>query len=71
MMSQQELISVFDDAKASFNSQGDRSGYLNLYDSSVITHGFPPNLPGNFEGLKIFYNALWEPFPIVISNLTT
>ena len=46
MMSQQELISVFDDAKASFNSQGDRSGYLNLYDSSVITHGFPPNLPG-------------------------
>ena len=63
MMSQQELISVFDDAKASFNSQGDRSGYLNLYDSSVITHGFPPNLPGNFEGLKIFYNALWAAFP--------
>jgi predicted ester cyclase len=63
MMSQQELISVFDDAKASFNSQGDRSGYLNVYDSSVIAHGFPPNLPGNFEGLKMFYNALWAAFP--------
>gem|GEM_PF-5734899 len=27
-MSQQELISIFDDAKSSFNSQGDRSDYL-------------------------------------------
>jgi hypothetical protein len=71
MMSQQELISVFNDAKASFNSQGDRSGYLNIYDSSLIAHGFPSNLPGNFEGLKMYYNALWAAFPIVILNLTT
>jgi predicted ester cyclase len=63
MMSLQELISVFDNAKASFNSQQDRSGYLNLYDSSLIAHGFPPNLPGNFEGLKMYYIALWAAFP--------
>jgi predicted ester cyclase len=63
MVSQQELISAFDRAKSSFNSQQDRSGYLNLYDSSLIAHGFPPNLPGNFEGLKMFYNALWAAFP--------
>jgi predicted ester cyclase len=62
-VSQQELISAVDRAKASFNSQQDRSGYLNLYDSSVIALGFPPNLPGNFEGLKMFYNALWAAFP--------
>jgi predicted ester cyclase len=28
----------------------------------LIAHGFPPNLPGNFERLKMFYNALWEAF---------
>jgi hypothetical protein len=62
-VSQEELITAFDRAKASFNSQQDRSGYLNLYDSSFIAHGFPPNLPGNFEGLKMFYNALLAAFP--------
>lgn len=60
---QQELISALDRAKASFNSQHERSGYLDVYDSSLITHGFPPNLPANFEGLKMFYNALWAAFP--------
>lgn len=62
-MSQQEIISAFDRAKLSFNSQQDKSGYLNLYDSSLIAHGFPPNLPGNFEGVKMFYNAVWAAFP--------
>ena len=63
MANPNELIAVFDRAKASFNNQGDRSGYFDLYDSSLIAHGFPPDLPGNFEGVKIFYNALWAAFP--------
>jgi hypothetical protein len=60
---QQELISALDRAKASFNNQQYKSGYLDLYDSSLITHSFPPNVPGNFEGLKTIYNVLWAAFP--------
>jgi predicted ester cyclase len=63
MANPQELISAFDRAKASFNNQADRSGYFDIYDPSLIAHGFPPNLPGNFEGIKMFYNALWGAFP--------
>ncbi len=63
MVSPQELVAAFDRAKASFNSQSDRTGWFDLYDASLIAHGFPANLPANFEGVKIFYNALWTAFP--------
>jgi predicted ester cyclase len=63
MASPQEIVSAFDHAKASFNNQDDRSGDFDLYDSSLIARGFPPNLPSSFEGLKMFYNALWSAFP--------
>ena len=47
-----------------FNKLQDRSGYFNLYDSnSLQIHGFPTNLPSNFEGMRTFYNALWVSFP--------
>jgi hypothetical protein len=59
---QRERVSAFDRAKASFNSP-QRSGYFDLYDSDLILHGFPSNLPANFEGLRMFYNSMWTAFP--------
>jgi len=56
-----------------FNNSQDRSGYFDLYDSnSLQVHGFPPNLPSNFEGMGMFYDALWRAFPdshLVINDL--
>lgn len=60
---QEVLISALDRAQASFNHQQDRTGYFDLYDSSLVTHGFPSNLPNNLEGLKTFYNSIWAAFP--------
>lgn len=38
--------------------------YFDLYDDdSLVTHGLPPNLPSNKEGLKTFYTGLWQAFP--------
>ena len=35
-----------------------------MYDSkSLQIHGFPPNLPSNFEGMRMFYDAVWRAFP--------
>lgn len=39
--------------------------YFDLYDDSLVTHGLPPNLPSNKEGIKTFYTGLWEAFPDV------
>ncbi|MDQ4016380.1 MAG: ester cyclase [Thermoproteota archaeon] len=44
-----------------------------MYDSkSLQVHGFPPNLPSNFEGMRMFYHVLWRAFPdshLVINDL--
>jgi predicted ester cyclase len=60
-------------AISAFNNAEDRSGYFNLYDSkSLQGHGFPPNLPSNFEGMRMFYHVLWRAFPdshLVINDL--
>jgi hypothetical protein len=67
---QREVVSAFDRAKASFNSP-QSSGYFDLYDSDLILHGFPPKLPANFEGLKMFTMQCGRHSLTATSNLTT
>ena len=72
-MPQEDLKAAIRRAINAFNNLQDRSGYFNLYDSdSLQVHGFPPNLPSNFEGMKMFYDVLWRAFPdshLVINDL--
>jgi predicted ester cyclase len=58
-----ELKSALELAIRGFNNIHDRSAYYNLYDANLITHGYPPDLPANLEGLKMFYKVLWSAFP--------
>ncbi|MBM3925067.1 MAG: ester cyclase [SAR202 cluster bacterium] len=46
-----------------YNEPDRRSGYLDFHDEKCVAHGLPPNIPGNKEGLKMFYNSLWSAFP--------
>jgi hypothetical protein len=63
-MPQEDLKAAINRAISAFNNSQDRSGYFNLYDSkSLQGHGFPPNLPSNFEGMRMFYHVLWRAFP--------
>lgn len=45
------------------NPQIRNPSYFDLYDDSLTTHGFPPDLPANKEGLKQFMQLLWKAFP--------
>ena len=44
-------------------NDGNLEGYLQLYDASVVLHGYPPGLPSGVEGARIFYNGFWAAFP--------
>jgi predicted ester cyclase len=72
-MPEEDLKEAIRRAISAFNNAEDRSDYFNLYDSnSLQVHGFPPNLPSNFEGMRMFYDALWRAFPdshLVIDDL--
>ena len=60
----QDLKAAIHRAISAFNKAEDRSAYFNLYNSKLLKiHGFPPNLPSNFEGMKMFYDVLWRAFP--------
>jgi predicted ester cyclase len=63
-MPQEDLKAAINRAINAFNNSQDRSGYFDLYDSnSFQVHGFSPNLPSNFEGMRMFYDVLWRAFP--------
>jgi predicted ester cyclase len=72
-MPEEDLKEAIRRAISAFNNAEDRSDYFNLYDSnSLQVHGFPPNLPSNLEGMRMFYDALWRAFPdshLVIDDL--
>lgn len=53
---------VFQRAVNNWND-GNLTAYLDLYDAQVILHGLPPGLPPGREGVKLFYDGLWEAFP--------
>jgi predicted ester cyclase len=69
----EDLKAAIRRAISALNDSQDRPGYFNLYDSnSLQVHGFPPNLPSKFEGMRMFYDALWRAFPdsyLVIDDL--
>ncbi len=53
---------VFQRAVDNWNN-GNLAAYLDLYDSKVVLHGFPPGLPPGGAGAKVFYDGLWAAFP--------
>lgn len=53
-------------------NRGDLDAYLQLYDESVVLHGYPPQIPPNFEGATMFYGALLGGLPdaqVIIEDL--
>ena len=65
-MSETTLRDALQQALDHLNNKQNRMPYFDLYDDdSLVTHGLPPNLPSNKEGLKTFYTGLWQAFPDV------
>jgi predicted ester cyclase len=52
---------ALEQAKTQWNL-GDLRGYLQLYDPSVVLHGYAGVGPG-FEGVQRFYESFWAAFP--------
>lgn len=61
-MPTQENIDLLKSCLDKFNA-GDIEGYLELYDRSVIFHGFGRNLRPGIAGLREYYTRLREGFP--------
>lgn len=57
-----ENQAVFQHAVDNWNN-GDLAKYLDLYDPTVVLHGFPPGLPPGNAGAKVFYEGIWAAFP--------
>lgn len=60
-MSAEENKAAMRTAIKEFN-EGNLEGYLAYYDESVATHGYPPELPANLDGLKAFYAMMFSAF---------
>lgn len=61
-MSAEENKALAHEAIKEFN-EGNFEAYFAYYDESVVTHGYPPDLPANLDGLKAFYAMLFAAFP--------
>ena len=59
-MSERNILDSLEQAIVHLNNEQNRSPYFDLYDESLITHGLPPDIPANKEGLKTFYEQLWQ-----------
>ena len=67
MSSLKPLREVVRNLADTFNDPQKRElSYFDFYDSSLVIHGFPPNLPTDKEGFKQFIYSLWKAFPDVI-----
>ena len=64
-MSEANIRHALQQALIHLNNRQNRAPYFDLYDDSLVTHGLPPNLGPNKDGLKTFYTGLWEAFPDV------
>jgi predicted ester cyclase len=42
-----------------FRSEEARRRYVDMYDESVVLHGYPPGVEGK-EGARAFYGAVWS-----------
>ena len=64
MSSVEPLREVVQRLAHTFNDPQNReSNYFDFYDDSLTIHGFPPNLPANKGGFKLFIYLLWKAFP--------
>jgi predicted ester cyclase len=61
-MATNENRAIFQRAIDHWNS-GNFAAYLEVYDTNVILHGFPPGLPPGVEGARAFYSGMWAAFP--------
>ena len=61
-MSPQENKSILAAAAEAFNDPARRAEWLGIHDPSVVAHGLGPAALG-LDGLKGFYEGLWEAFP--------
>lgn len=62
-MSAEDNKAIMQRAIEKFN-RGDLAEYLDIYDEeSLVIHGYPPELPPNFEGVKQFYGMMLSAFP--------
>lgn len=61
-MSTVENKAILQRAIDNWNS-GSLAAYLELYNTDVVLHGFPPGLPPGVQGAKLFYEGLWAAFP--------
>ncbi len=62
------LKRVVEEAINNFNDPEKRDIYINTYDDACIIYGFPEGFEGK-EGLKQFYNMLWQAFPDLRVNV--
>lgn len=61
-MSVQEHKATLQRAADQFNNSQQRSAWFDIHDSTVTAMGLGPK-PLDLEGLKKFYQGLWEAFP--------
>lgn len=61
-MSTQENKSILAAAAEAFNDPARRAEWLGIHDPSVVAHGLGPASVG-LDGLRSFYEGLWEAFP--------
>lgn len=66
VMGAQENRAAVERARAAFNDPARREEYLELYSAEAAFHGFPPDVPPTFEGIKAFYGVLWGSFPDIV-----
>jgi predicted ester cyclase len=45
------------------NSEEDKTGYFDLHDDFLVTHGVPENFSADDEGMKEYYHKVWRAFP--------
>jgi predicted ester cyclase len=60
-MSAEENKFLVYEAISKFN-EGNLDGYLAHYDEGLVTHGYPPELPANLDGIKAFYAMIMSAF---------
>lgn len=61
-MSTLPIKAAFQQAIDNWN-KGNLAAYLELYDSQIVLHGFPPGLPPGAAGAALFYEGVWRAFP--------
>jgi steroid delta-isomerase-like uncharacterized protein len=63
MQEQNNIRNVIHQALQALNSKDNKTRYFDMFDDSLVTHGLPPNIPSNKEGMEMFYREVWRAFP--------